>query len=804
MPRWIRIALRIIGIFLILVVIGWMAIAAYVHTHKKQLLESITAQLNEDLAGTLTIEKMEPELIRGFPGISVSLSNVVLRDSLWNNHRHDVLNAKEAYISVDAFSILGSTPTIRNIKITNGNLYFYTDSLGYSNTDLFKKRTSTDQAAEGNRKKINRIDLANVKLVIENQLKANLFDFNIARYTGKIRYNNDGWKARANLNTLVNSLIFNTKRGSFIKNKTFEADIEFSFNKENQLLTIPIQDMKIGNSDFEIGGKFSLADNSSAFALDIKAPRINLKDASSLFTPNITSRLSGYTLKDPLSANASIRGNLKGGIDPNIKANWQVKNNTLVANGETITDCNFTGRFTNEIINKEGTNDKNSALGLYNMTGSWRGIPFRADSITLTNLKAPVMAGTFLADFPLKKLNAVFGGQTFSFGTGTAHLNLLYKAPYFSKDQSQRYINGNVQIKNASLNYLPRNLPFKNVQARINFSGQDLFLRDINVQSGGSSLQMEGTIRNFLNLFYTDPTKMLLDWHIKSPQINLGQFLSFLGQRQSSKPGTGTMNRFSRQLDRMLNEASVQMQMQVDKVIYKKFVAHQVKSNLTLKQQGISINNISLSHAGGSLQMNGNIDQKGKLNQVQLNTSIRNANIQQLFYAFNNFGQSGITDQNLRGTFNADTRVSGTMRDNGDMVPRSIRGTIDFTLKNGALINFEPMERIGSFAFANRDFKNITFKNLSNRLTLNGNTVNIPPMKIESSVLNIYLEGVYGFSWGTNIAMQVPLRNPKKDEFVFDKAEREERAKRGIVINLHAVDGENGKVKIKLGKDKTL
>ena len=803
MPRWIKITLRVAGILLVLVFIGWMAIAAYVHTHKKQLLEAITAQLNENLTGTLTIEKMEPALIRGFPGISVSLNNVVLRDSLWDNHRHDVLNAKDAYISVDAFSILGSSPTIKNITITNGNLYFYTDSLGYSNTDLFKKESANDKVKEGKRKKINRVDLVNVKLVMENYLKAKHFDFNISRFSGKIKYNPKGWKAIANINTLVNSLTFNTVRGSFLKNKTVETNMEMSFNEENKLLTIPVQDMKIGKSDFEIGGKFSLADNSSEFALDVKSHKINFREASSLLTPNITSKLNRYDLKNPLSASASIRGNLKGGVDPNIKATWQVENNTLVANGETITNCNFNGTFTNEVINESGTTDKNSALGLYNMTGSWRGIPFRADSITLTNLKAPVMAGAFLADFPLKKLNAVFGDQTFSFGAGTAHLNLLYKAPYFSKDQSQRYINGNVQIKNASLKYLPRNLPFKNVQAIINFSGQDLFLRDINVQSGGSSLQMEGSIRNFLNLFYTDPKKILLDWHIKSPQINLGQFLSFLGQRQSSKPA-GNMNRFSRQLDRMLNEASVHMQMDVDKVIYKKFLAHKVKSNLTLKQQGISINNISLSHAGGSLQMNGNIDQKGKVNQVKLNTSIRNANIQQLFYAFNNFGQSGITDQNLRGTFNADCNVSGTMRDNGDMVPRSIRGTVDFSLKNGALINFEPMERIGSFAFANRDFKNITFKNLSNRLTLDGNTVNIPPMKIESSVLNIYLEGVYGFSWGTNIAMQVPLRNPKKDEFVFNKAEREQRAKKGIVINLHAVDGENGKVKIKLGKDKTL
>ena len=800
MQRWIKVALKFVGIFLAVVVIAWMAIAAYVHTHKKQLLDSITAQLNENLSGTLTIEKMEPALIRGFPGISVTLTNVLLRDSLWHTHRHDVLNAKDAFVSVDAFSILSGNPTIKNITINKGDLYFYTDSSGYSNTDIFKNDKGSDNTAGSNRKKINRIDLRDVHLILENHPKDKYFDFNISRFSGKIKYNSKGWNATANLNTLVNSLAFNTRRGSFLKKQKLSTDLDMSFDDESEVLSIPVQDIKIGENDFEVGGKFSLADSSQEFALDVKTAEISFGDAAALLSPNIESKLKRYQLKEPLSAGATIRGRLVPGAQPQILATWQTSDNTLRAGGETITHCSFTGKFTNEVQTDSSITDKNSAISIYGMKGRWKDIPFTADSITITDLKKPVFAGKFSASFALKKLNSVFGKQTFVFNGGSVKLNLLYKAPYFSTDESQRFINGDVLIRNASMNYLPRNLPFSNVQARLNFRNQDLFLKDINVQSGGSSLQMDGSIRNFLTLFYTDPGKMLLDWNVASPKVNLSQFLSFLGQRQSSS-SDGTMNKLTRRLDRMLNEASVQLQMKIDKVIYKKFLAQNVRSNLTLKQQGISVNNVSLNHAGGSLQMNGSMDQTGKVNKIKLNTSIRNANIQQLFQAFNNFGQTGITAQNLRGTFNADCNVSGSLRDNGEMVPRSMRGTIDFTLKNGALVNFEPMERIGSFAFKNRDFSNITLKSLSNRLTLNGNQVTIPPMQIRSSVLNIFMEGVYGFTTGTNIAMQIPLRNPKKDDFVFDEEEKRQRAKKGIVINLHATDGEDGKVKFRLGKD---
>ncbi len=802
MQRWLKITLKIAAILLGIVVLAWLGVAAYVQSNKKQLLESITAQLNKNLNGTLTIEKMEPALIRGFPGISVTLTNVLLRDSLWQQHRHHVLDVQDAYVSVDAYSILKGSPTIKNIVLQNGNIYFYTDSSGYSNTDIFKSSSPGDESDDSGSKKINQISLSNMSMIVENLQKRKKFNFNIDRFTGKLKYNNKNWKGNVRFKTLVNTLAFNTRRGSFLKNKTVEADMEMSFNDADKMLSIPVQPINIGGTDFTVGGKFSTA-NSSGFALDVKTQEIQLKDAADLLSPNIKSKLKDYTLKLPLTAGASITGSLKPGEDPLIKAYWEVKNNTLTANGETINNCSFTGKFTNEVVKGEGITDPNSSISIYGMEGSWKTIPFKADSITITNLKTPVLAGKFISSFPLSKLNPIFGKGSFDFGSGTAELNLLYKAPFFSKDQSQRYINGHIHVKNATLKYLPRNLEFKNVRALVNFKNQDVFFRNINLQSGGSSLQMEGSIKDFLNLFYTDPQKLLLDWHITSPQINLGQFLSFLGRRQSSKASSGGMNRFSQQLDRMLDEASVNIQMHIKRMIYKKFNASNVNAKFTLRQQGININNVGLSHAGGDLSINGLIDQSGKINQVKLKTVIRKANIQQLFYAFNNFGQTGITSENLRGLFNADCDVSGNMLDNGDVVPNSIRGKVKFKLVNGALVNFEPMEKIGAFAFANRDFSNIELNSLSNTLTLRGSSVTIPPMQIESSVLNIFLEGVYGFSSGTKIAMQVPLRNPEKDKYIFDEAEKERRAKKGIVINLLAVDGDDGNVKIKLGKDKS-
>ncbi|WP_276363891.1 hypothetical protein [Daejeonella sp. H1SJ63] len=61
------------------------------------------------------------------------------------------------------------------------------------------------------------------------------------------------------------------------------------------------------------------------------------------------------------------------------------------------------------------------------------------------------------------------------------------------------------------------------------------------------------------------------------------------------------------------------------------------------------------------------------------------------------------------------------------------------------------------------------------------------------------MEWIYNFGTATDIALRIPLIDPEKDELITDDDERVARSRNGVVINLRAVDGEDGKVKIRLG-----
>ncbi len=794
MPRWLKISLRVGGLILGLVLIAWIVLAAYVYTHKEEILKSVTSQLNEDLNGKLTIKRMEPSLIRGFPGISVSLEDVLLRDSLWSVHKHDLLKAKTVFVAINAFSILSGSASIRDIQLNGAVIYMLTDSMGVRNTNIFKKKSPSDDKG-GISKKINRVTLNNVKFTIDDQQKHKLFKFDIINFRGYIDHKIGAWKAHVKTKTLVNFFAFNLKKGSFLKDKMVDLDIDLNYSDKTDELTIPMQEIRINEDELLIGGKFNFSSN---YLIEIQAPKILFKDARSLLSAHIISKLQVYDVKKPFEVGAVLAGKFKQGGDPLIRVNFKAYDNTLSTSGENITNCSFTGIYTNERIKGQPRKDPNSVIAFYNLTGNFYDIPFKADSIQITDLRNPVFTGKFKSGFQLEKLNKIFGGNTFKFSAGTADLNLVYKAPFNQLDNGKRYIYGTVNVKDGAAGYKPRNLILKDIRLVMNFKGEDLFLQNLKVKSGTTSLSMEAMLKNFSNFYYTDPQKIQIDWKIKSPNVNLNEFMVFLGKRKQGSNPVG--KRFTRNLDKMLEEASMVMDIEVDRLIYKNFQGKDLRSNITLKQSGIFINRLSLKQGGGSLDIKGNIDQSGAVNKFNLNSRINNVNVQNLFYAFDNFGQDAITDKNLRGTFYGNASISGSMLGDGKIVPRSLRGNVTFDIRNGSLVNFEPMYKIGNFAFPNRDFSNIRFMNLKNTLSISQNKVTIPPMEIRSSVLNIFLSGVYSFGTGTDIGMRIPLRNPRKDELITDPEEKRARSMKGIFINLRAVDGEDGKVKIRLGK----
>ena len=260
------------------------------------------------------------------------------------------------------------------------------------------------------------------------------------------------------------------------------------------------------------------------------------------------------------------------------------------------------------------------------------------------------------------------------------------------------------------------------------------------------------------------------------------------------------MKDFAGQLDKVMENSVAKINLDIKTITYKKFNADKVTSQVTVAKSDIELKDTKLRHAGGTLNINAGIKPGNNSNVVKINADIDHVDVQKLFTSFGNFGQTAIIDSNIRGKLSANVNVTGGISYSGTVVPQSLNGEVKFDLREGRLVDFEPLGTVGKIIFFNRNLSDIKVEPLTNTFNINNGSIYINPMYIQTSAFNIFTEGTYGVPTGTDILIQVPLRNPKKDLDKKGQRLTEKDMKKGIVINLHATDDNTGDVKIKLGK----
>lgn len=798
--RWIKIFLRGLGILVLLQIIFCIGAMWYINSHKREILVMVTEKLNENLNGKLTIESMEPTFFESFPRISLQLKNVMIRDREYGKHHKTLLQARNFEVALNALAFIRGAVEINKIGISDAAVHLFTDAGGYSNASVFKKKASqnSDSPAYPELKKF---ELDRVNFTIENQNKHKLFQFSVANLNGKIAYNTNGWKAGLSLKTIVNSLAFSTIKGSFIKEKTVKGNFEILFDNTKNTIVILPNALDIGGEDFKVSAEFTTAKNNTTdYAIHLVNEKILWRHASHLLTSNIYSRLDLFDLKKPIAVRCDISGNFNEMGDPFILVNAHIKDNELSTPGGLVTDCNFTGIFTNNEINGQGYTDENSAVKFKNFTGTYAGMPFKMTHAAILNLSNPMAKGNFQSRFDLRQLGNVIDPKLLKFGKGTASVNLDFDADIVNYSLAKPVVAGTVAITDGQIEYAPRNLHFTKTAVLLDFKNNDLLIKKIHLQSGKSVVNMEGGIRNFLNVYYTSPEKVLIGLNITSPEIHLAEFLKFLGKRNAAKPLKKKQKTadFTEETNLLFEKSRVNIALRVQKLFYNKFLATNVKADVLLAGSGISVKNGALRNSDGLIRFDATLAQSEKINHYQIRATVNHVNVSKFFYAFDNFGLQSMNSQNLKGGLSAKSNFTGKILESGKLVPNSILGHVSFELDQGALLNFEPIRKIGKYAFPLRDMNHIAFRDLHGSFDLAGEKVTIKPMQINSSILNMDLEGLYSFGKGTNINISVPLRNPEKDKDITDAAELAKRRERGVVVRLQAVDGEGGKVKIKL------
>ena len=792
-------------IFILILLMLYVIVFTYVSVNKKKIINQVTAEISNKLNGNVIIGNVELSFFRHFPKIAVVLNDVSVTDTLFPQHHHPFLQAKQVFINLSFTKLISKEPSVNGLRIQNGSIYLFTDSTGYTNMYLThpKRNTAVPTTKAESTNELKSIELDDVRITLDDKKREKLHDFVVNKLAIKIGEAEGMVLFDTDASIDVKSLAFNLSRGSFLKDKSFRGRFNMRYDKRKSQLQFDSINIKLEGQPFNLSGRFDLQGAAPQFLINLHIRNADYGVIKSLLPGRIATSLSLVSLNKPVdAADAYISGPLKGG-EPLINTKWLVKNTHLATPFMDFDDASFSGYFKNEVVAGKPRTDPNSVINISDFSATWHSLPVTSNRIEILNLTVPQLTCDMHSAFPLSDLNELIQTNSLQLTSGDAAMTLTYKGPIDKNNNTNSFINGNLLFKNGTVLYVPRNVELKAVNGNMVFNNSDLFIQNLQCNVLNNKIVMNGTAKNLLTLINTEPNKINLNWNIYSPKLNLASFTYLLkkpGSRQkSSAGGKKKFEKLSTRIDDLLEQSRIDLTVKADQVLYKKFEAGNFDANLVLLQDRYILNNVSMNLAGGKMSLYGQLlNSQSDYHVAGIDAELNNVDVKKVFYAFENFGQDGITSQTLEGSLTSKVHASLAINNDGKVMPSSVVGTIDFSLKNGALNNYEPIKKIQTSIFKKRDFDNIRFAELKDRLEVNKGEVKINRMEIQSSVMSLFVEGLYSTKGNTDISVQVPLSNLKKRAEDYNPENIGTDKKGGRSIFLRGRPGQDGNVKFKL------
>ena len=801
MKKYFPLALKLLKILLLSVVVLYLLAYIYVTVNKKKIIAQVTTEISDNLNGDVKIKNADISFFKSFPRIAVEVKDISITDTLFPIHKHTFFTAKYFYVNLSIINLIRGKSPLHGLKVKQGSIFLFTDSTGYTNTYLLQ---SKKDPAGGPKKTNKNITLKNILL---QQVRVTLLDLKKDKFHDvyvkqlKIKLDNDGENLLMDTKAdfIVKSLAFNVPRGTFLKEAIFAGNFEMQYGKKSQLLIFKNIEVELAGHAYNLTGSFDLGDKNPGFTLKINTKNVLYDDVKKLLPHRIDSSLSQVSVSSPINAETSLYGPLKGG-EPYIVARWQVKDASLKTMFMDFEHASFSGFYKNEVTAGLPRKDPNSIISISDFTGDWHGLKVTSNAIEILNLFTPQLTCDLHSAFPLTSLNEVTNSESVKLVSGNGEVTLNYKGPVERNNNTNSFLNGSINFKNGKLLYNPRNVLMTDISGLLHFKNSNVVIENIQCNVLDNKIVMNGTANNVLTLINSEPNKVNINYNIYSPSLNLAAFKYLLQSRkQVSAPAKNKLGKMSSQLDELLEKSRIDLELKADRLSYNKVNGAGLNANITILQDRYILNDVRMNLADGSMGLKGQlVNVSSGRHNAAIDARMQNINVQKLFYAFGNFSQDAITDKQLQGMLTANAALNIDINNDGQVLPASSKGSIDFSLKNGVLNNFEPLKKIQKIIFKNRDFDNVTFAELKNKLEINKGEIKINRMEVQSSVLSFFVEGLYSPRGNTDISIQVPFSNLKKrdDDYKPENIGVDKKGGRGIF--LRGQPGSDGNIQFKL------
>lgn len=743
----------LIGVLTVVVGIGGRL---FISKYGPVIEQHVTEALRDQLTTELTLSG-EPSitLFDDLPFVSAKFEDVLLADALDGD---TLLSAQTCFVRLNIWEVLQDELSISGIKVENGTLNIIQTENGEWNFRVWKMKEDSKGATNFNLEKVELHDMAvvyddrKVDLYISSQLEISKLKGSFHGLNQSLRVDLEG-----HLNTLRSG------RDLHLEDLPLGLAGVLDLDNENKIYSVDMGNALLAGNELVWNGKWIRQDDVTEQDITVSASNLRIESLLNRIWPDIPPALHDLNLTGEADFDLTMKGVFTKSSGPQTDIRFDLRGGSMNLNSIPLTSIRLSGSATAADLKKMSTSNYDiTRFEVSTPTGNSSG------SFVLTDLENPKISLNAKGTASLKELLTLAKQDPNASGSTTFDLkfdaSLGHRFKFTQKEINSAKLSGSISLNDASFT-IGEGIPsFRNLNGNLvlsptlaefkNFSGELGSLGfDANVQlkkpktvmlDEGSSIRFEGNA----HIDRLDIPQITEDWK------NVG-----------NTEGSGT-----RQL-------TGNIAVTVDQLIYNKFTAENITSDVRIRNEGVTAHDMAMSTMGGTVSGDVAYTQlKSGNHTLGVDASLKNINITRLFGEWDNFGQEFLKSEHLEGVGNADILTRIELDKDLNVIPEKLTAQSELNITNGKLKQFKPLHSLAKYIELT-ELEAVGFDTLTNKISMANSRIDIPSMRIKSSIMDVNFYGHHGLDNVVDYHINLML-----DEVLGRKAKSKKREIEGHEI----------------------
>lgn len=717
---------RILLWIILLAVFFILSLLTLLFVYEDEVKAAIVSELNKHLKAEVKIDPKNIDLtiLKTFPDCSIEFKDLLMLEALPVKNRDTLLFAGQLNLYFNIKDLWNKKYNIEKIKLKDALVKLRISKEGQPNYVFWEQSKSEKQNEKSTNFNLNLISIENCSLSYKNKKDLLKMTLNIRKLSFKGLFKEEEFEMESKAGIFIEELV--QGKTNYLKNK--QCDFSFDLHVSDDSYTVKQAKINLNKLALELSGKFNYKDSLEMLDLKYNAPDLDIASVLSLLPEKYKENISEYESSGNFYAGGTIRYLNKNQYS--FISDFGIKTGeiTYKPNSAKATHVNVEGYLNYSNIS--------SVLNLKNIHLNLNEDEIKANCL-INNFSDPYIL--LKADASVRLENVLNFWPIDTLSTLKGNLKINAEAEGLVRSLKEQAFSDKVKLS----------LEAKVSDLEVKFKGDEKVyavenclvsakerhaeVKDLKLKRGSSDVTLNGKIPGLFNYIVDRSAPLTISGNLYSNYIKLEDFMS--EGKKSSENNGGPL--IPANINFKLNASIL-------KFSFGKFAAQSITGEIEIKNKKAIVSDMKLQTLQGEAEINAFADNSKNKLDIVLESTLKNIDIAELFSQMNNFGQTTLTDKNLRGSASSTLAFSGSWNNKLVADLNSIQATCNLNIQRGELNDFKPLLSLSKFVDV-EELKRVRFQSLQSRVDIKNSTITIPRTSIKNSALDIEVWGTHTF-----------------------------------------------------------